>query len=214
MPPKSKFTMEELSATLDEKLRIFKLDLIKELRNELKEEIKRELATNLKDEIIKEVEVMIKGKDEKIELLESKVAMLQTHVNNLKRSKCDYSKVDDLEQYGRRLCLRIDGIKSSKDETSDQVLQIVKDKIKEANVEIPDLVLDRAHRVGKNYKDRNSQESCQSIIVRFSTFRHRTLLYRARKQFEGKCQIKLDLTKKRYAILYYLNQSYHNYSFP
>ena len=41
----------------------------------------------------------------------------------------------------------------------------------------------------------------QSIIVRFTTFRHRTLLYKNRKNIKGDVRVKLDLTKKRYEVL-------------
>ena len=41
---------------------------------------------------------------------------------------------------------------------------------------------------------------CCSIIVRFMSFRHRTMFYRNRKRLKD-VGIKLDLTKRRYKIL-------------
>ena len=41
----------------------------------------------------------------------------------------------------------------------------------------------------------------QSIIVRFTTFRHRTLFYRARKNLKGEFKVKLELTKPRFNLL-------------
>ena len=55
----------------------------------------------------------------------------------------------ELEQYGRRLCVRIDGIPTIDNETSDEVLDKVKSLIKETSCDIPDVVIGRAHRIGK-----------------------------------------------------------------
>ena len=45
-----------------------------------------------------------------------------------------------------------------------------------------------------------TQKKCKSIIVRFTTFRHRTLFYRARKNLKS-AKVKLDLTKSRFDLL-------------
>ena len=84
--------------------------------------------------------------------------------------------IDNNEQYSRRTCLRITNITCEEKETNEEVLKKVK-KIfnEEAEVEIPEENIDRPHRVGPK-KNKN-----QAIIVKFSTFRHRTLFYRARK---------------------------------
>ena len=87
---------------------------------------------------------------------------------------------EDLEQYGRRLCLRIDGVQVVENETSVDVLASVKKLFDDAQVEISNAVIDRARRIGGNYVDRKSKKSCKSIIVRFTTFRHRTMFYRAK----------------------------------
>ena len=56
-----------------------------------------------------------------------------------------------LEQYGRRLCVRADGVPTVDNETSHEVLDKVKSFIKETSCDIPDVVIDRAHRIGKGY---------------------------------------------------------------
>ena len=61
----------------------------------------------------------------------------------------------------------------------------------EAEVAIPDAVLDRAHRVSKSNHD---------VIVRFTTFRHITLFYRKPKTLKGK-SVHLDLTRSRLKLL-------------
>ena len=79
-------------------------------------------------------------------------------------------------------------------------MKTVKEKIEEAGVEIPDVCIDRAHKIGKAYIDRVSKEELNTVIVRFTSFRYRTLLYKARKNL-SKVKIRLDLSKYRYGIL-------------
>ena len=104
-------------------------------------------------------------------------------------------KLDDTEQYGLQLCLRIDGINCEDTETADDALDKVKEKFTEAEVAIPEEVIDRVHRIGKPYKDRESGVMCPRIIVGFTTFRHKTCFYKARKKSKKNVHIRLDLTK-------------------
>ena len=68
-------------------------------------------------------------------------------------------------------------------------------------VDIPESVIDRAHRIGSRYLDASSNNYCKSIIIRFTTFRHRTMFYRAKNKLKRGVRIKLDLTKFRYDLL-------------
>ena len=60
-------------------------------------------------------------------------------------------RVDDLEQYGRRLCLRVHNIPKEDGENvrdkvaRDKVAKIISD----ANIDTPSFAIDRAHRIGK-----------------------------------------------------------------
>ena len=74
------------------------------------------------------------------------------------------------------------------------VLKKVKSVFKELKVTIPDAAIDRAHRIGKP-KVKNGINT-HTMIIRFTTWRHRTEVYRARKA-SSKYKIRLDLTKKR-----------------
>ena len=91
----------------------------------------------------------------KREELKSTVSMLQQHVREYQKR---INKLEDdgeeLEQYGRRLCLRIDGVPSTDKETSDEVLEKEKSLASESGCDIPDVVIDRAHRIGKEYRDK------------------------------------------------------------
>ena len=169
-----------------------------------KDELIKEIRQEIRQEIMKEVNEIIDSQNGKINQLESTVALLQQHVSALKHTQNENSKkVEDNEQYGRRLCLRIHGIPCQENETSANVLSIVNNIIKDTESDIPDTVIDRAHRIGKKVKiDKNDGNSplTQSVIVRFTTFRHRTILYRNRKKLKN-VKIQLDLAKGRYQTL-------------
>ena len=51
-------------------------------------------------------------------------------------------KNEELEQYGRRLCLRIEGVPPVENETSDDVLDEVKSLITESGCKSPNVVGD------------------------------------------------------------------------
>ena len=112
--------------------------------------------------------------------MQEHVKSFQKQVSVLKHSS---------KQYGRRLCLRIEGVPSVENESS-YVLDKVKSLIMEYGCEIPDVVIDRAHRLGKGYTDKTRNVPCKSIIVRFYWNRNRL----------KNAKVWLDLTKKQYKI--------------
>ena len=162
--------------------------------------MKIDFLTEIKEQIKNEVAAAINNETKKHEELESIVAMLQQQVREYQKW---INKLEDdsaeLGQYGRRICLRIEGVPSAEQETSEEVLEKVKYLVSESGCNIPDAVIDRAHRIGKGYTDKKSNLFCKSIIFRFTTFRHRTMLYRNRNKLK-KAKVKLDLTKTRYDI--------------
>lgn len=98
--------------------------------------------------------------------------------------------MDDQEQYHRRLCLRIEGIpaaEQSKGDSAEQWLAKVKQMFEKVNASVPDNVIDKAHGIGNRHQ----------MTVRFTTWRNRTPVYRARKKPKSPYKIRLDLTKKR-----------------
>ena len=85
-------------------------------------------------------------------------------------------KCDDLKQYGGRLCPRILDVDGDDSETSDDVFDKYKELFNNFELDIPEACIDRAHRIGKKTPGR-----IRPIIVRFTTWRHRTMAYRKRK---------------------------------
>ena len=157
------------------------------------------VLNDLRKEITKQIQNEIKSH---CKHLESENQMLKHQVPELKRLNIsNQNDHEELEQYGRRLCLRIDGVPAKANESSDDVLDSVKSLFKESKVDIPESVIDRAHRIGSRYLGVSSNNYCKSIIIRFATFRHRTMFYRAKNKLKRGMRIKLDLTKSRYNLL-------------
>ena len=148
-----------------------------------------------KDDILSIIEsqnAIIEAQSKRIEMLESTVSMLQNHVKVLKQH------TDQNEQYSRRTCLRITGIPPEDNEKAASVLNKVKKVFQELDVEVPDCCIDRAHRIGRRYKKDGVE--LQTVICKFTTWRHRTDVYRKRRATD-KYRISVDLTKLRLDLL-------------
>ena len=175
---------DEILSNIDQKFNKLKLEFLSELKNQIKKEDSEAIKTEIK----------------KREELELPISLLQEHVKNFQKQvsilEC---KNEELDQYCRRCCLRIEGVPSVENESSGDVSGKVKSLNAKSWCEILDVVIDRAHRIGKEYKDKTRNVPCKSTIDRFSTFRHRTSFYRNRNKLKN-AKVWLDLTKKRYKI--------------
>ena len=110
------------------------------------------------------------------------------------------TKCDNNEQYSRRTSVRINNITLPDErETPLDVMNKVKEVIVKSGVEIPDMYLDRAHRVGKPLVGEDGSRK-QQVIVKFTTWRHRTLFYQGRKNLTS-AKVYLDLTQSKFKLL-------------
>ena len=91
------------------------------------------------------VKAILSQKDKELGVLKSQVTLLQNHVSTVNHALDKI--VGELEQYGGRVCLRIEGVEHQVKEKSDEVLKKVMNIIKESETEIPESVLDRAYRI-------------------------------------------------------------------
>ena len=87
-------------------------------------------------------------------------AHLQQKVGLLER------KVDQLDQYRKRLNLLIDGIPFKWNETPDTIRNAVLGEIDKMGLEIDDYNVDRAHRAEQRYLDNNGRWQ-QPVIIFF-----------------------------------------------
>ncbi len=94
------------------------------------------------------------------------------------------------------------GMRESGEKCFEKVKKMVKDDLK---VTVPAQIFDRAHRIGEVREDPATKKKYQPIIVRFTTWWHRTQVYRARKSTK-KFQVRLDLTRKRAKLLAKANE--------
>ena len=143
--------------------RIDELKTYLEERLSTQETILKERCTNLVEKLPSELRSKLKIQPERINQLENDKSLLQKQVLELKKENIKNRVAsEENKQYGRRLCLRIDGILTEKRESSENVLHKVTEMWSEAGVEIPIEVADRANRTGPSYTDENSNVECKS----------------------------------------------------
>ena len=117
-------------------------ELLKSILDKKLAELKKEIATK---DCIEKLQSTIARQERRIAMLEANAIIMQKYTERLELGR------DDVEQYQWRLCVRITGIEVPADgkESSDDCLSKVKDVFQELNVDVPDLVIDRAHNIGK-----------------------------------------------------------------
>ena len=85
------------------------------------------------------------------------------YIETAKRFRVSES-CEELEQYDRRERLPIDGLQTEKDEKPNDILGKVKSIWSQAGIDIPDAVIDRAHRIGAAYnRDQNTKVEMKSV---------------------------------------------------
>ena len=110
------------------------------------------IIADFKKEITKEIQHEVW---KQCKQLDSENKMLKNQVTQLRKLNISNNFCNkELEQYGKRLCLRIEGLPTVKDESSNDVLEFTKSMFKEGKLSVSDNVLDRAHRIGSSYPDR------------------------------------------------------------
>ena len=116
---------------------------------------------------MKKIEDKFKEQNDRIEELESKLAIKQNIIDHLE------IKCDDNELYSRRSSLRIQDLDFSSDE-DEGILK----KVEKCYSNINQTEIDRAHYFGKPYMDKTKNE-VRSIIVKFRSWKLRTAFYKA-----------------------------------
>ena len=187
---------EEKMATATEELKCHFEKLIEPLvtNNSLEE-----LFNKLKDEIMKKFDEKISEQNAKIEKLESIITIHENTIDQL------LVKCDDNEQYSRRSCLRIHEVEVNEDE--DGIMNVLEDCYSSVNLQFDANDIDRAHRIGLPYTDKNSGKKVKSIIVKFRSWKARQRFYKGRPRYYADSSkkpgftVSIDLTKRRYLLL-------------
>ena len=123
-------------------------------------------------------------------LKESNIALQKKKCFSLELS------VENGEQYSRRTYLRITNIPCEEKDTREEVLKKLKKKklMKKQRLTFLKKPLTELIMLVQRKKNR-------AIIVKFSTFRHRSLFYRARKNLKTYIKLLIYLKKKRFNLL-------------
>ena len=176
------------------------------------------------DEVINRLEGRLRDQDDTIKMLTGRVKDLEVEITKMQTLE---QLIDDIKQYDRRLCVRIDNMPVGEKETSDDCLNKVVQLMNNMDIDVYRGMTDRAHRIRKKFirdEDGESEDEgdesvvgevqpdqsqmpsskgqlSQQVIVKFTSWRARTLLYRKRKNSKQGVKIKLDLTKERLDLL-------------
>ena len=123
-------------------------------------------------------------KEKEIKDLKEKVLILSNEKKDLEQI------IDRQEQYSRRNCILIHGVKEEQNEDTDNVVvKLIKDSLEE-DVDLTEL--DRSHRIGK----KKSNGKARSIIVKFARYNVRRKVFYNKKKLKGKnISITESLTK-------------------
>ena len=170
------------------------------------EEIVR-IAQQMKNIIREDIDKLVE------ERVASAVEPLKKEISELKSTICSLqsdiksviSKNDELEQYSRRACLRISGIKESENENVTDLVFDLADRI---GADIRPADIDRAHRVGR-MRDTNDANHGREIIVKFNNSEARLQVLKGRSKLReqrAKIFINEDRTKVRKTLAYECRQ--------
>ena len=138
---------------------------------------------------IHELSLKVENMEKNDECKSQKIAQLSSELRMVKH------ELNDLEQYGRRNNLRINGLaENDSEDTNEEIKKFAKEHL---HVELVDSDFDRSHRVGKPNPDKP-----RAILVKFTSYRARKLLITQRRQLKGtRLSIHEDLTKKNQTLL-------------
>ena len=164
------FAKSEIMSDISEEIQNYFFELIRPLATNTS---LKKILNKIKEEVISKFESKISEQNDKIYELESRVATQEQTINNL------LTKCDDNEQYSRRSCLRIHGIESNSNEKNEDVIEKIRECYYALELPFNEEVIDRAHRVGKEYTDKISKKNVKSIIVKFKSWKARQKLYNA-----------------------------------
>lgn len=181
--PITKGNIAELGAIISKQLRG---DIVSELKTELINIIRTEIRSELKDIGI------LKGK---VSSLEAENAKLRAELHDRK------IEIDEIDQYGRRMCLNICNVPGDTGDSSENVTDKLLALAKKADIDISSGDIDRCHRLG-----RQKGATSRKIIVKFTNSTARQRVYNARKKIGSGIFIQENLTRYREGLAYEARQ--------
>lgn len=181
-------------------------------------ELIREMFQQMKEEFLKSVshridilEGKLFDKEEENDKLRKEITGLNKDVENQKseniklleqiekNSTTADERINDLEQYGRRNNIRINGVPENGEETSERTTRIATETLNRyiENLDIRREEIDIAHRLGKKKEGKHRQ-----IIIKFQSRMLRDTVLKNRRVFKGSdIFVNEDLTKINQQVL-------------
>lgn len=163
-------------------------------------QVKQSMGSIIQDKL----EAMTEDYERRLRALESQNLELQVENRSLNQ-RLDVAEcaIEELEQYGRRNALRISNewLETEGESTDTLILNMANDVL---GVDLQATDISRSHRVGPKIGSRP-----RPILVKFSTYRARERVFRARKTLKNsrnRTFINEDLTKKRGALAFHARQ--------
>lgn len=155
--------------------------LVESLIEPIKRAISDSIAESVKDSVKHDLQNMTDRLDE-----------LQNKYNDIE------DILDEQEQYSRRNCLVVHGVsENDRENTNEVIMGIIKNNL---NIDVRPGDLDRSHRLGAKGRG----ERPRGIIVKFTNYSIRDLVYKAKRRLKGttpKMYILESLTAKRAKLL-------------
>lgn len=149
------------------------------------------------------------GLQEQIRSQANDITSLRERVHQLEQRVDELTKQEDRSnQYSRRNCLRVSGIKESTDESIDDLVMGVISATG-ANVTLDEV--DRTHRLGRPKPQSSGRNNAsprpRDIIIKFATYRARQKVYKLRSNLKSSDNFKRvfineELTKQRGELYY------------
>ena len=163
-------------------------DAILKIEEKIEERIEQKIEERIKEKIEEKIDEALAARDselaKRIEVLESNLVILE-HLEQ---------RINDSEQYGRRVCLHFMNIDLPENGEKEDCVEKVGKIIEDLGCGVGANDIDCAHRIGRITTTAEGKRR-QQIIVKFRYFRERTLVYRNRKKLDT-VKISIDLTAK------------------
>ena len=129
--------------------------------------------------------------DHKFDLMERDVDFVSEKYEDWKKEKEDLhkeiremksfyeEKMDDLEQYSRRSCLVMTGMKETRDEDTDQIVEEI--LFSKLGLNLAPFEVQQTHRLGQKREPKDGRAVNRPIIIRFVGYKSRNKVFKVKE---------------------------------
>lgn len=152
------------------------------------------VAQSIKNELINELKQEFKAVvDAETSTLKVEISTLKS-ANHCLKTELDKTKLelDELEQYGRRMCLDISGIPGDTADPREDVEAKILEYTRKHNIPLTSSDIDKCHRKGRPKVNIN-----RKVIIKFTNSKARQCVYEARKRMGDGIFVQENLTRLR-----------------